>query len=237
MKESRFNRTAKNKKVLAPAVIGVVLLMFLIRILLVQTGKLNEITELSPEQMQAYISGIDVVLQDTGKDEPVGRGTVLNSYKNSIKDKMFSCYIVTTDVLSGNYPVETAAADTAMRVILSDGTSAEGVSVSAKEGSGIGIVRVMREEEGSEAPFSKDYFANIKEGNPLYFLDRGGALKSAVFEGFEKDLSCSDTDGILLGAGLYDAHGAYFGMITGISGDKITWIPGDEVIDSADGRK
>jgi hypothetical protein len=232
----------KNKKRLTFIVVAAVITMFAVRFILMQTGELAKITTLDANGQKTWMQAREVTIVSPRDGKVLGSGSILDSYKNSTKDKTYTCSIVTTDAVALQFENDSAqdgdSADSSQSsaggsseksskdaktseasekaqgavIVMPDGTKADFSFGGVNEGAGIGVLNAQSKEETSEAKFTKKGWVNLQEGQNVYCLS-DGTVVTGTYKG--NDLVSFDADwpDTMLGCGIYDNAGNFLGTL------------------------
>ncbi len=220
----------KTKKLLGCIAVALVLGMFAVRGLLMNSGKIDEIMTLSPDKLETKMNRTEVIVQTEGY---TGHGTAIDSFKGSTKDETFKTYVATAAHLIS----EDAKAEE-ITVTLKDGTAEKATVEGIDRNRDIAVLLIETKEE-TEVGYLRDANSRVKTDNTVYCMANDGTIyagtvgeTSATIEGVGSDMitvSCENAEG-MSGGGVYDASGYYIGMIVqGARDELLAVVPGYDI--------
>ena len=212
-----YNHKIRNKRLVGSIVFAVILLLFLVRGLLLQSGTIDKLYTLDADQLHTALAKYEVTIQSQSEAGTVlGGGTILDGRKASTKDENYTLTIVTAAHVVGDCDSVT--------VTLPDGTTAEGAVIYRETAAGsvsdIAFIQCQYAEE-VDVYYSRDILGRLSDGDPAYVLKDGELVSGSVtdtdasIEGIGADLLLSDigSENGMSGSGLYGKSGNYLGMI------------------------
>ncbi len=233
-----YNHKIRNKRLVGSIVFAVILLLFLVRGLLLQSGTIDKLYTLDADQLHTALAKYEVTIQSQSEAGTVqGGGTILDGRKASTKDENYTLTIVTAAHVVGDCD--------SVIVTLPDGTTAEGTVVYRETAAGssdsesaasdtagmdsdteagsvsdIAFIQCQYAEE-VDVYYSRDILGRLSDGDPAYVLKDGELVSGSVtdtdasIDGIGADLLLSDigSENGMSGSGLYGKSGNYLGMI------------------------
>lgn len=214
--------TKKQKRIRLFLTVVIVSSMFVVRLILIQTGVIQGAQDLTDAELVSRITPWEVTIQTPSG---TGRGTVM-LVSTGRKNASDTVYLISTEGVVQDF-------DDSSEVTFSDGSSYSGTLGSTDEEKDIGIVSVQADGK-SDSTYSEDIFYQKEAGSEVVWLDDAGNLqkgtftsRSAVVDGYDIALLTAEgsMDGTSEGAGLYDTTGNYLGTLITEENGTLLAIP------------
>ncbi len=229
-----YNHKIHNKKLFITIAAAIIIGMFVIRAILLQTGTIDRLYTLDADELHSALAKYEVTIQNTQSGQTIsGGGTILDGRKSSTKDETFTLTIATAEHVVAN-------ADS-VTVTMPDGTQVEGTvlhlntdATALNSGSAADSAKTVLPDlafiqcqwaDEIEAYYSRDLLERVEAENAAYALKTNGSSKDltagtvkavdATVDGLGEDLILADigSENGMSGSGLYGKSGNYIGLI------------------------
>ncbi|SDZ92342.1 hypothetical protein SAMN02745687_01097 [Lachnospiraceae bacterium NK3A20] len=232
MSGSKSTPEQKRKRLLY--LTAVVIALFLLRVILVNTGVISGPKELPVEELTANLSETEALVS-AGKI--AGHATIMQVSPAGKKKDTDTVYLLTT------YEIAAAAKelDGSAVITFGDGTSAKASFNNADKTLGIGVLEC--EVNGKDSVyFSENVLYQMQVGTPVVFQEDQGNQKlaegsfldrSRQQEGFDENvmlIEATDAD-IAPGTGIYAKTGYWLGLALSEADGSIVCAPGNTAVD------